>query len=209
MSSEWTYLILVRHGETPWTHEKRLQGWTDTSLTLKGREQARAAAKSVKHLKPDFLYSSILKRAVETGEILASTLKLKRRSDARINEYGFGPWEGRTVASLIADKDPVYRQWLKGTWAVPIGAEKLTVFRKRLKSFLNEVIEKHQGKKIVIVSHGAAIRMIFFSLIPFAKKDFWALRFDPASISILAVHPRRVQIVRMNDQSHDAPGVLS
>lgn len=209
MGSEWTYLILVRHGETPWTHEKRLQGWTDTSLTTRGRGQARAAAKALKHFKPDVLYSSKLKRAVETGEILANTLKLKRHSDSRLNEYGFGPWEGRTVVSLVADNDPVYREWLKGTWTAPEGAEKLTVFRKRLKSLLNDVIKKHRGKKIVLVSHGAAIRMIFFSLIPFAKEDFWSFRVDPASISILGVHPKRVQIVRINDCSHDAPGVLS
>ena len=86
-------LFLIRHGETPWTRAQRYQGRSDIRLSAQGRKQARSIVRLLKREKPTQLYTSGLRRAQETAQIIAPSLKLSPRIDPRLNELDFGSRE--------------------------------------------------------------------------------------------------------------------
>ena len=130
-----TTVVLIRHGETFWTHQRRFQGLTDTALTPKGKRQARAAARIVKSLGIDVLYTSTLKRAIQTGLPIQRLTRKQIRKDNRINELSFGTWEGKTADELIRAKDPIYRKWIRGNVVAPPKGESLMQGRRGYPGF--------------------------------------------------------------------------
>ncbi len=194
-------LILVRHGETPWTLDRRFQGHTDTQLTANGRKQARAAAKQLRALKPDLLYCSALWRARETAQFAAAACGLKIKADARLNELGFGRWEGKTAGQLTAEGDRIYRRWCRGLRTNPPGGETLKHFEARIVSFIKD-LRRSKAKRIVIVSHGGPIKLIIFRLLGLPFKSLWSLRLDPASVTQVTVFPEFSQLMKLNDTAH-------
>ena len=197
-----TRLILIRHGETRWTREKRYQGSTDIFLTPKGKRQARAAAKRLLARGVDILYTSSLTRARETGAAIARVIRKKPQAAPRLNEINFGTWEGKTAAELLKTKDKAFRRWERGEWVTPPGGESKAAFRNRIAGFLREVLKRHQGKTMALVSHGGPIKMMIYHLLKLSSLSLWAFRVDPASISVVEVAPRFAQLVSLNDTSH-------
>ena len=252
-----TYFILIRHGDTLWTEEKRYQGHTDTSLSREGRKKIRRLAKifrrgdadllafskpilrkpsiktfsiqkkgpilvflntlrkpvlpSFKFLKRHVLttslilekkrsiiYTSTLRRSKESGEIIAKAMGKKIVEDARINEIGFGSWEGKTAQDLLAENDPVYKKWMKGRWVTAPGGESLQSLRKRVKAFLSYCEKKYKDKTIVVVSHGGTIRMILLELLNLPLKYMFSFRIDPASVSVVKHYTNSAQLVCLN-----------
>lgn len=194
-------LILVRHGETPWTMIRRFQGHTDTSLTPRGRGQARAVAKRLRALKPDLLYCSALRRARETAEAVGAVTKLKIRTDARLNELGFGRWEGKSADELFKSGDPVYRQWCRGRRVNPPGGETLECFEKRIASFLKD-LRRSPAKRVAVVAHGGSIKLLIYKLLKLPFRSLWSLRIAPASVSQVFVFPEFCQLASLNDTAH-------
>lgn len=197
-----TRLILVRHGQTPWTRQRRYQGSTDIRLTAEGRREARATARRLKKIPVDFLYASSLNRANETGRIIAGVLKRKMRTDSRLNELSFGEWEGKTAEELIRAKDPRFKRWAIGKRTTPPGGESLSSLRKRVRSFLKEIVKRSDGKTVAIVSHGGPIKVMIFEAMKLPFRSFWTLRAEPGSMSLLEFHPYFAQCVLLNDTCH-------
>src|SRR3989338_8136528 len=114
-----TRLILIRHGETSWTREKRFQGHSNTALSSIGRRQAKALAKEVKKYSPDVLYASDLKRASQTAAVIGRSARLRPRKDRRLREMNFGLWEGKTGKQLAEEGSKIYRDWCRGRRGSP------------------------------------------------------------------------------------------
>ncbi len=180
-----TRLILIRHGATAWTRQKRYQGYTDIPLSPSGQKQARRLGERLGRCRISFFYTSALARAAQTAAILANGRKARLATDERINEINFGAWEGKTARELVRAKEPSYLRWCKGSWVTPPGGESLRVFKKRIRNFLAEILKKHEGKTIAIVSHGGPIRMMMIQSLRLAPRFFWALYIEPASVSVL------------------------
>ena len=197
-----TQLILIRHGETQWTAERRYQGHSDTDLNPAGRAQARALARRLLALKWDILYTSSLNRARQTAEGIAARAGKNPRVDSRLVEFGFGRWEGKTAGEIFKKKDPAFRHWCRGEWVRPPGGEKKETFRKRIAGFLRDVLKRHPGKKVVVVSHGGAIKMMISKLLDLPFRSFWSFRVDPASVSIVHFQGKFTQLIFLNDTSH-------
>ncbi|WP_120003794.1 histidine phosphatase family protein [Nesterenkonia muleiensis] len=153
--SELTRLLLVRHGQTPWTVEHRLQGQTDIPLNGTGREQAAALRPSVQEFAPESVLSSPAQRAAQTAQILSP---LEPVYDDRLKEADLGQWEGRTAEEIGAD----YLAWRAGT-VLPPGAEPRETVVDRVKSFLQDAAAVPGN--VLIVTHGGVIRAALHALV--------------------------------------------
>ena len=154
-------LFLARHGETVWNKEHRLQGQTDIELSEAGRRHARLLLECLRDSPVDALYTSTLRRAIDTAQPLAEYfgLPLERRSELR--EIGFGVLEGKA----LDDPDPAVRDLLrkrlgdKGGF-VPPGGESYQQVEQRVRPLLAELHRKHPGQTVLVVGHRAVNRVI-------------------------------------------------
>ncbi len=197
-----TELFLIRHGQTPWTKERRYQGHTDTNLTAHGKQQAQALARRLRSIKFDVIYSSPLKRARETAKILAAGVKAPVRVDAALKEISFGNWEGRSVQELIQQKEPGFLDWHRGKFVRPPGGESMPHFRKRIRQFLKKILKRHPDDRLAIVAHGGPVKILLFEVLKLPTDFWWIFRAEPASLSRVFVAPGVRQVVLWNDLSH-------
>ena len=151
-------LYVVRHGETIWNHEKRVQGITDIPLTLEGIKNTKELKDLVSSLNIDVVISSPLSRARETAKILVDS-KLPINIDDRIKERDWGMNEGASI-------DEVDR-W--DCWDVILNTKVQNIeciqdFMYRVSSFIEEIKEKYKDKNVLVVTHSAVIRVIHYML---------------------------------------------
>lgn len=154
-----TLLTLVRHGQTDWNLERRIQGSTDIPLNETGRADARTAAAALGALRPDAIYASPLVRAHETARIIAGELGLADPALTRgLREREFGEGEGMLVADYLSRY---------GDWQTEVpGAETLTQVRDRALDSLERIVRASRrrsaprAESVVVVSHGGVIRAL-------------------------------------------------
>jgi probable phosphoglycerate mutase len=154
-----TTILLVRHGETEWNAEGRIQGQTNSSLNDRGREQAQALAEQLADEQIDAVYASDLDRARETAEILALRLDLPVVLDPALRERNFGSWEGRTVAELEEQWPGAWTRWRDGN--DPEGdVEDHLALAERIRGAISRLASAHPGDTILVVAHGGALRVL-------------------------------------------------
>ena len=151
-------LYVVRHGETIWNVEKKVQGITDIPLTDKGRSEARELQELISTLNLDIVISSPLERTRETAKILVDS-KLPINTDDRIKERDWGMNEGALIDTV--DK------W--DCWDVILNTKVQNIeciqdFMYRVSEFLEEIKIKHKDKNVLIVTHSAVSRVIHYLL---------------------------------------------
>lgn len=159
----WTRLLLIRHGETAWNIEGRLQGWQNSSLSELGMAQARRLAQSLVGLDPPVLMTSDAGRALATAGAIGEAIGRTPIADSRLREISFGELEGH-VSSTLPPEVQAVRERLMGmdptcTQAFP-GGESPADVSKRVWSCLNEVASRHAGEYVVIVSHGGVLACV-------------------------------------------------
>lgn len=145
-----TIIYVVRHGETDWNREDRLQGHSDIPINETGRAQARAAAEKLKKQKVDVIYSSDLMRAMETAAIIHHEIGCSQIIRSQLlRERFFGYGEGKTW--------PEVHQELPHCRTIEQlpEAESLADVQKRAFTLLEQIIHVHQGQSVVLVTHGA------------------------------------------------------
>lgn len=170
-----TTVYLVRHGETDWNAEKRMQGQTDIPLNSKGIGQAEACGASLLASDYDVVISSGLQRARKTAEIINSYLQLPFEVMDDFAERFFGDGEGLTMEE---------RSKLYPDFNYP-NQEELDVFAKRIMTGLEKVQEKHAGKRILIVAHGQVIYRIL-KIVSRDQVDLGKQKIENTSISTIA-----------------------
>ncbi|PSL25921.1 histidine phosphatase family protein [Chitinophaga ginsengisoli] len=160
-----TRIALIRHGSTAWNKEGKMQGSTDIPLDPEGLEQARKLAIRLSDEHWDLVYSSHLSRARQTGEIIAAGLGITDvRQDKRLMEVSGGQTEGTTEADRIA-------RWGAGWRQLELGMETEQSVLGRGMGFLDELLQEHAGKHILLVSHGSFIRHLLRKLAPTLTQD--------------------------------------
>jgi broad specificity phosphatase PhoE len=140
-----TTLLLVRHGETDWNAEGRLQGHTDRPLNEYGRRQARDLADRLAGEDADAIYASDLARAKETAEIVGERLGLTVVIDADLREKNWGNWEGLTGDERVH---------------VEFEGESTEAHRERVMRAVRRIVERHPDQRVVVVTHGGSLRRI-------------------------------------------------
>jgi len=148
-----TTILLVRHGETDWNLERRVQGHSDRPLNETGRAQARALAQQLAGEPVDAVYASDLLRALDTARPLAEALGLPVQTLPGLREKHFGTWEGLTDVE-IRERFP---QSDGGPWG---DAETTEDVAARVIAALHDVAGRHRGGHVVIVTHGGPVRAV-------------------------------------------------
>jgi broad specificity phosphatase PhoE len=161
-----TTIIFVRHGETAWNLEQRYQGQEDSPLSEQGRRQAQLVGEFLSKRKITAVYTSDLGRAVLTAKCIADPHNLTPIVDERLREMSFGDWEGMTREEVVEQYPELYRARQRDNSSHPIpGGEQPGEVIQRFLSCLEEIVARHPGETIVVVSHGAALRMTLASLL--------------------------------------------
>jgi broad specificity phosphatase PhoE len=156
-----TRLILCRHGETDWNVEGRYQGQDDPPLNGQGVAQARQLAEELRDVGLEVLYSSPLRRALQTAEVVATTLGLPLNVDRRLMEIHQGDWQGRLRAEIAARYPALFRRWQSEPWAVtPPGGENLARVQSRVYAALDEILTCHPDDCVGLVTHRIPIALI-------------------------------------------------
>lgn len=167
-----TTLILVRHGETEWNSENRLQGHKDSPLTLNGKKQALRVKETLDSLDIHGAYVSPLKRAVDTAGIILSDRDLQAVEADNLKEIALGPWEGETKEETKRTHPGEYANFWNEPHRFSLrGAETLRQLQERLVSEIQNIFEANEGKCVLIVTHWIAIKTVVahFSSVPISQ----------------------------------------
>ena len=157
-----TTIYLTRHGKTLWNLEKRLQGTSNSELTEEGVEQAKALRDRIEELDIDVIYTSPIKRAYETAQILRGGKNINIIAEDGLKEINFGEYEGRTEEELLSiGRGHEISKIFSGEMDVraPDG-ETLRELYNRISKVLDDILEIEKGKNILIVTHGATLKAI-------------------------------------------------
>lgn len=151
----------IRHGQTDWNLERRMQGHTDTSLNQTGVEQAKKAAVLFDNIQIDVIVSSPLIRAYKTAEFIARRKELEIISEPLLKERAFGKFEGRTVFEIFDEHGLPYTSSISAI--LPPCAEQWPETKKRSIKVVADYLNKYEGN-ILFVSHGAVFRALYEGL---------------------------------------------
>lgn len=146
-------IILVRHAETAWNRENRVQGSLDIPLNYEGTKQASKIAQSLSNLTIDYIFSSRLKRSYQTALEIARPHHLQVQLDERLNELSQGKWEGMLISEIKKYYPELYAAWMKNpSLVIPPGGEGIVEVLFRVREFWKIKIVPLRGR-IVIVGH--------------------------------------------------------
>jgi broad specificity phosphatase PhoE len=197
-------LLLIRHGETDWNIQGRMQGLTDRPLNSFGIFQAQQlAARLVAEERIELLYTSPLLRARRTAEIIGAEFDLEPVPDDRLVERSAGPFEGLTAEESAQSLPEQWRIWRESRGQASIeGVEPRSAFLARVVSFLATLCTLGERQNIAIVTHGGTLGMLLASLLKLDVSLRLPFRFDNASLTIVDLRSSEVCLRLLNDTSH-------
>ncbi len=157
-----TRILAIRHGETAWNREHRIQGFLDIALNDAGLAQAERMAQALAHEAIDAIYSSDLQRAHATALPLARSRGLAVQTDTGLRERCFGSFEGLTFVELEALHPEDTLRWRRRDPEFgPAGGERLVDFDARCIAAITRLAERHRGGCIAVVSHGGVMDCLY------------------------------------------------
>src|SRR5690348_12587604 len=211
VSSAWTgqsgaptRLLLLRHGQTVLSIDRRYSGHGDPELTTVGRAQAAAAAaRLATYPEITSILTSPLRRAKQTAELVAQATGAPLGLRDGLIETDLGAWEGLTFTEA-RDRDPeLHAKWLGAEDVPPPGGESFAVVRERVAAELASIVEDHEGETLVLVTHVTPIKMILRQALGGSAEILYRLHLDLACLSEVQVFPDGGMCVRLvNDTSH-------
>lgn len=177
-------VYLVRHGETQWTAERRIQGQSDSALTIKGEQQAMQVAERVRNLGITHVIASDLGRTRRTAEIIADACGCGVTLDARLRELDMGVLEQRHLDSLTEEEEAWRRQVVNGTpdGRIP-GGESMQELSERMHAGLEACLALPAGSRPLLVSHGIALGCLVSTILGLPAHAERRLRLRNCSIS--------------------------
>jgi alpha-ribazole phosphatase len=198
--------ILVRHGESVWNSERRIQGSLDPELSPRGRRQTDLL---VSHLRVHItspvaaIYSSPLRRAAQTADQIAAAYRIPVVREPDLREMSLGKWEGKTVAEIQATYPGRYEQWLEDPLAFPApGGEDLRSFERRVVGALERMREAHPRDDLVVVSHGGVIKTLLCFALGLDVRYLFRLKQDNTAINQIELDGRVRRVLLLNATCH-------
>jgi len=197
-------LILVRHGETYWNKERRIQGGdSDIELNDTGLEQARKLAAFLQNEPITAILSSPLQRAIATAKIMASQHQLLPEVDQGLRELKVGELEGMSVSNLSTTFSQFLMQWWQdgGAMKLPNG-ESLVELQQRAWKVIEGLLAKHKDGAVVVVSHYFVTLAIILKALDLPLDYFTRFKVDPGGVSILEFRDFGARLVTFNNTSY-------
>ena len=200
-----TEIILARHGETEWNVAEVFRGQIDIDLNETGVKQAELLSGYLSTSAIAAVYSSPLKRALKTAEIIAQPHKLKVNVDPDLIDFNFGKWQGLSHQEVKEKYRDLYATWITHPEQVRMpDGEALEDVSKRVIRVRNKVIENHRGT-VVIVGHRVVNKVMICTLLGLDNSHFWKIRQDTCGISIFSYLNEQFILTKHNDTSFLKP----
>lgn len=188
-------LILLRHGQSQWNLENRFTGWVDVPLSPKGEAEARAAGEKLRGRTIDKLYTSVLKRAIDTADLAlaaAGISGLPTVRDAALNERMYGDLQGMNKAEAAQRwGDEQIRLWRRSYDVKPPGGESLADTAARVLPYWETTLlpDVRAGKNLLVVAHGNSLRALVMHLDGLSREQVLALEIPTGSPLLYEMRP--------------------
>lgn len=198
-------LYIIRHGESTWNGQNRIQGNSDPQLSRLGRLQAGLLAKRFRRIKIDKIYSSPLLRSFQTAQAISKVLRSRIVKKEGLKEVGLGEWEGKTPEEIDKSYDNKYQRWLRlGPTKVKIpGAENINSFRKRANKAFYEIINGNKNKDVIVVTHGGVIASFLAHILDADfDKLILSLHLPNTCVTLVSFEQNRGCLIHIADTFH-------
>ena len=193
-------MLLIRHGKTDWNADVRFQGSTDIPLNDFGYQQALKTAARLKSWQGVPIYSSPLKRAMQTAEAISTGAPVIPLDG--LTEINFGEWEGAFVKDIRKKDKKALDAWHRdGFFSIPGNAETWEQIYNRVNKAIN-VCQAREEERIMIVAHGGILRAIIISLLQLDPHSAWRLAIYNCSISAIDICRGVNNLIFLNDTLH-------
>ena len=198
-----TRIIAIRHCETAWNVDTRIQGQLDVGLNETGRWQAQRVANALLQEPISAIYSSDLLRAWDTAISISDATRRPLQTDESLRERGFGRFEGKTFQEIeVKWPDEALRWRKREPDFAPEGGESLVAFRERITGAVNRLAAPHIGEQIVLVAHGGVMDVLYRVATRQAIQSPRTWELGNAAINRLLWTPEGLSLVGWADTLH-------
>jgi ribonuclease H / adenosylcobalamin/alpha-ribazole phosphatase len=198
-----TVTLLLRHGQTPMSVEKRYAGRTDVPLTETGLTQAAAAAKRLASAGIDAIVASPLQRTVQTAEAVAAATGVPVTTDEGFRETDFGDWDGLTFAEVRERWPSEMTAWLADPQISPPGGESFAEVSERVTAALARVLADRAGQRVLVVSHVTPIKTLVAAALLAPPPALFRMHLDVAALCEIDWYADGPAVLRsFNDTAH-------
>jgi len=200
---EPTVTLLLRHGQTPMSVQKRYAGLTDAPLTDTGVQQAAAVAKRLAQAGIGAIVSSPLQRTVRTAEEVSAVTGVPVVTDDGFRETDFGAWEGLTFAEVRERWPSEMTAWLADPSVAPPGGESFAQVSERVTAALHRVLAERAGQTVLVVSHVTPIKTLVAAALLAPPAALFRMHLDVAALCEIDWYPDGPAVLRSyNDTAH-------
>ena len=202
-AGQLTRIVAIRHGETAWNVDTRIQGQLDVPLNDKGLWQARRLAQALADEGIAAVYSSDLQRALQTAQAVAAACALEVVTDTGLRERAFGVFEGLTWAEIERDHPAESERWRRREPDFgPAGGEVLTDFYARCVACVTTLAARHPGEVVAMVAHGGVLDCLYRAATRLDLRAPRSWQLGNASINRLLHTPQGLTLVGWADTGH-------
>ena len=156
---------VIRHAQTVWNREKKIQGFSDSPLTVEGKNQASSWGRILGQFSWDRILASHAGRALATAGIINAFLKIPLTTDSRLQEQNWGQWEGMTVRQIETKAPQMLNEQIHAGWNFcPPGGETRRSVLKRSQEALQDAAQRYPGESTLVVCHEGVVKSLIYDL---------------------------------------------
>lgn len=196
-------LIAVRHGETDFNAERRMQGHLDVPLSVTGRVQAQAAAARLADEPIDKIYSSDLQRALETARIIHEGREIELVTDLRLREFHMGTFQGMTLSEAREKHGDAWERFFihDADFALP-GGQSRNQKQVEIASFMEEVVRSQAGGRMLVVTHGGILIAMLRHVLGIPASHYFRVSIENTGIQRFRYKNETWQLVSWGEVDH-------
>ncbi len=199
---QMSQIVLARHGQTEWNVAEVFRGRAKIGLNETGRKEAELLAEYLSSLRVEAVYSSPLKRALQTAEVVARRNNLQVKIAPGLIDFDYGEWEGLSNREVQDKYEDLCEVWTnRPEQARMPGGETLADVTKRAVAMIDEVVAKHK-EAVVLVTHRVVNKVLVCALLGLDNSHFWNIKNDAGAISIFVYQDGRFVFTKHNDSCY-------
>ncbi|MDD3628908.1 MAG: histidine phosphatase family protein [Actinomycetota bacterium] len=205
MDKNQKVVFLIRHGNTEYNEKKLFRGRLNIPLNSTGIEQAEKTGKFLKGIKFDLIYSSPLRRAYETAEIIKKyqSNDMEVLKEEGFTDVSFGEWEGKSYDEIQSRYPEFFRQWMEEPYRLVIpGGETLYDAQDRSWETLKKIISEESGQAIAIVTHRMITKLLISKILDINESGIWKINQDACCINIFDYMYETFFVSKLNYNFH-------
>ena len=202
-------IYLVRHGETQWNVERRMQGWGDSALTSLGEDQARKHGELLNREHVSTIFASDLGRVRQTVSLIQERCTADMRFDANLRECNMGQWEGQRVEDIQQEWQVEYSRWRQDNEInSPPDGESINDLKLRVAKVLDSVTNNGDSR-VAFVTHGITTRVLLDLLIGLSVPQKQQLRIPNGVVHMVETHPNTTHVYHFRDGNSSIEGICT